>query len=272
MYIVADIGGTKTRIARSSDLESLDSPLVIDSIQSYEAGITKLIEVSKSLAGKEKIEAIALDITGVISADGKTPLTAPHMQDWRGKPLGRELEGALTTRAHITNDTAQVGLGEAVYGAGTGADILVYVTVSTGVNGVRIVNQKIDPAAYGFEIGGQYILVDGAKKTLEDLVSGKAVEERYGVHPKVIEKDSPVWEELAEMFAIGLHNTILHWSPDRVVLGGSMFNEIGISIDRVKAHLADMTIKLPALPAIVHSSLGDVGGLWGGLARLKQMR
>ena len=40
------------------------------------------------------------------------------------------------------------------------------------------------------------------------------------------------WEELAETFAIGLHNTILHWSPDRVVLGGSMFNEIGISVER----------------------------------------
>lgn len=271
MYIVADIGGTKTRIARSQDTESFDSPIVIDSIPSYEEGIAKIIETAKSLAGKEKIDAIALDITGVISQDGKTPLTAPHLQDWRGKSVARELEAALGARVRITNDTAQVGLGEAVYGAGKGANILVYVTVSTGVNGVRLVNQTIDPAAYGFEIGGQYIIVDGAKKSLEDLVSGKAIQERYGVHPKVIEKDSPVWEELAEMFAIGLHNTILHWSPDRVVLGGSMFNEIGISIDRVQAHLAKIMIKFPQVPEIVHSSLGDLGGLWGGLARLKQL-
>ncbi|HUO50022.1 MAG TPA: ROK family protein [Candidatus Paceibacterota bacterium] len=271
MYIVADIGGTKTRIARSKDLESFESPIVIDSIVSYEDGIAKIVEIARSLAGNEKIDAIALDITGVISQDGKTPLTAPHLQDWRGKPLGRELESALTTRVHITNDTAQVGLGEAVYGAGKGAKILVYVTVSTGVNGVRIVNQTIDPAAYGFEIGGQYIVLDGAKKSLEELVSGKAIQERYGVHPKVIEKDSPVWEELAELFAIGLHNTILHWSPDRVVLGGSMFNEIGISVERVKVHLAEIMIKFPNVPEVVHSSLGDLGGLWGGLARLKQI-
>ena len=271
MYILADIGGTKTRIARSRDLEKIDDPTIISTPVSYEQGIATIIATSKDLARGEKIEAMSVDITGLISEDGKTPLTGPHLPDWRKKPLGRELEAALSTRVHLLNDTAQVGLGEAVYGAGKGANILVYVTVSTGVNGVRIVDQKIDPAVYGFEIGGQYLVTIGNMKTLEQLVSGRAVEERYGVHPKLIEKDSPVWEELAHTFAIGLHNTILHWSPDRVVLGGSMFNDVGISVERVKIHLAELMTKFPNIPEIVQSSLGDLGGLWGGLARLKQI-
>jgi len=80
-----------------------------------------------------------------------------------------------------------------------------------------------------------------------------------------------VWEELAQLFAYGLHNTILHWSPDRVVLGGSMFNEVGISVERVRAHVAEIMRKFPEVPEIVHSQLGDIGGLWGGVARLKQI-
>ena len=270
MFIVADIGGTKTRIARSSDLEKFDEPLIIDTVASYEQGLAKIIETSHLLAAGAKIEGMSIGITGTIDEDGKTPLTTPHLPDWRRRSLGRELEAALATSVHLLNDTAQVGLGEAVFGAGKGANILVYVTVSTGVNGVRIVKQKIDPSAYGFEIGGQYLVTDGNKKTLEGLVSGRSIEERYGIHPRSIEKDSPVWDELAEYLAIGLHNTILHWSPDRVVLGGSMFNDIGISVDRVKANVADIMIKFPQIPEIVHSALGDFGGLWGGMANLRQ--
>ena len=68
---------------------------------------------------------------------------------------------------------------------------------------------------------------------------------------------------------MGVHNTILHWAPDVVVLGGSMFNDTGISVDRVRAHLADITKKIPTLPELKHGALGDIGGLWGGLALLK---
>ncbi len=271
MYIVADIGGTKTRIARSEDLGQLDEPVILDTPQNYNDGVADLIRTCRQMSGGGKIDAMAFDIAGLVSADGNIPVAAPHLPDWRGKALVNELEAALSTKVHLLNDTAQVGLGEAIYGAGKGAHIMAYVTVSTGVNGVRIVDGKIDPAAYGFEIGGQYLFISDEARTLEELVSGRAVQEKYEINPKHIEKDSPVWEELAQLFAYGLHNTILHWSPDRVVLGGSMFNEIGIPVERVKAHVAQIMRKFPTIPEIVHSELGDVGGLWGGIARLKQL-
>jgi hypothetical protein len=51
-----------------------------------------------------------------------------------------------------------------------------------------------------------------------------------------------------------------------------MFNEVGISVERVRVHVGEIMRKFPAVPEIVHSKLGDVGGLWGGVARLKQLR
>ena len=129
MYLVADIGGTKTRIAKSIDLEKVEEPTVVNTPQNYAEGIALLIQLAKQIAGDEKIEAMALDITGIVDTQGKTPLTSPHLPDWKGKPLGQELEAALSTKVHLLNDTAQVGLGEAIYGAGKGANIVVYVTV-----------------------------------------------------------------------------------------------------------------------------------------------
>ena len=269
MHIVADIGGTKTRIAGSADLSKFGTPVILDTPQRYDDALIAIIAAAKKIAGG-KIESLAAGVKGVLSDDRRTLITAPQniLRDWKGRPLAADLEASLSTPVFLENDTAIVGLGEAVFGAGKGAGIIAYITVSTGVNGVRIIDGHIDTG--NAEIGGQYLHVGDRARSLEDMISGTAIAEKYGVHPKEIDKDSPVWEELAEIAAVGIHNTILHWSPERVVLGGSMFNEIGISVPRVQFHIQRIMHKFPAVPEIVHSSLGDVGGLWGGMARLTQ--
>jgi glucokinase len=268
MYIIIDIGGTKTRIAGTNDLENIGDPIILDTLQDYGKGLQSIKDGITKISNGAAIQSIMMDITGVISDDGKTPITAPHLSDWRNRPLAHELESVFNAKASLVNDTAMVGLGEAVYGAGKGAKNVAYITVSTGVGGVRIVdgNLSLDDR---YEPGGQYLMINDPARTMEDLISGRSIQEKYGVHPKEIEKDSPVWEELAQHCAYGVHNTILHWSPDRVVLGGSMFNEIGIKVERVHAHVKKIMKKFPEVPEIVHSSLGDLGGLWGGLAILK---
>ncbi len=270
MYIVADIGGTKMRIAGSRDLSQFDEPIIIDTPREYEQGIIAIAETMKKVAADDKIESVVAGIRGSVSQEKGTMWDARALSLWAGKPIVGDLSRLISTDSiRLENDTALVGLGEAVYGAGQGVSIVVYMTVSTGVNGVRIVDGRIDPSAQGFEIGGQYLSMD-PMMTTGDYISGRAISERFGVHPKELGKDHPIWEDLARTTAFGLHNTILHWSPERVVLGGSMFNEIGIPVDRVAFHVKAIMKKFPEVPEIVHSSLGDVGGLWGGLALLKQ--
>lgn len=273
MFVVADIGGTKTRIAASADLETFGEPVIFDTEHEYKKGLRLFIDNVKSLTGGQPIERMCVALPGTPCVDHLCSFIsgAGTLTDWSNKTIVKDLEAALGTKVRLENDTALVGLGEAVSGAGSGADIIVYVTVSTGVGGARIVDGSIDRVARGSEMGGQY-LTALPLRSLEDLVSGTAVRKKYGKHPKELGMDSPVWEELAETLAVGLYNSLLHWSPNRVVIGGSMLNEIGISVDRVAYHIKKINVKLPVVPEIVHSSLGDVGGLWGGLARLKQLR
>lgn len=269
MFLLADIGGTKTRIARSMDLVSFDAPIKIDTPEHYEDGVTQILAAMRTLAGEEKVEAIALGMPGVI-VPGKRVLHDSNMPEWDGKPLVDDIESALQTRVEALNDTALVGLGEATAGAGQGASIVVYMTISTGVNAARILDGRIEPYTYGSETGEQFIYVEGKELRLGDVISGKAISRKYGMQPKELGKDSPVWEHLAEYAAYGVYNAIVHWSPERFVIGGSMTNEIGISVDRIAAHVQRLNKKYPSLPEIVHSSLEDLGGLYGGLALLKQ--
>lgn len=270
MYIVVDIGGTKMRIAQSDDLKTFSEPVIQDTPQDYPQGIELLQSTVHELIGAgTHIDALALGIASPLSADKRSTFNTPHLH-WEGRSIADDIETALSTTVHIENDVALVGLGEAVAGAGAAASIVAYVTVSTGVNGVRIVDQKIDRSAEGFEIGGQFMSVEEPRLTLEEMVSGTAVMKAFGTKPRELGAENPVWEELAEIFAYGLHNTIVHWSPNRVVLGGSMFNEIGISVQSVERHVIEIMKKFPIVPEIVHSTLGDVGGLHGGLELLRQ--
>ncbi len=270
MHIVADIGGTKTRIAGSSDLESMTDPIVIDTPQSYAEGLSALETAVKVITKGESVEHIAAGIRGFVAPDKSAMLKDQIIPDWAQKPLANDLKKMMGAKsAQLENDTGLVGLGEAVFGAGKGAAIVVYMTVSTGINGTRIIDGKIDRSHQGFEIGGQYLSMV-PEKSIEDLISGTAVAERFGKHPKDLGKDNPVWGELAKVAAYSVHNTILHWSPERMILGGSMFNDVGISVARVAEHVKTIMKKFPTTPEIVHASLGDIGGLWGGLALLRQ--
>ena len=270
MHILADIGGTKMRIAGSQGFTTFSEPIILNTPRSYDEGIKAVADVMKTVANGQKVQKIVIGRRGIIAHDKQSVLQDRSFPDWAQKPLVADVSQALKADSvHLENDMELVGLGEAVHGAGEGVPIVVYITVSTGVGGSRIVDGRIDRFSQGFEPGGQYISMD-AMLSVEEMVSGAAVQKRFGVHPKELGKDNPVWEELARILAFGVHNSILHWSPDRVVLGGSMFNEIGISVERVAAHVKDIMRKFPEVPEIVHASLGDLGGLWGGLALLKQ--
>lgn len=270
MYVAIDIGGTKTRIGRAHDLDTLAAVEIFHTSRTYREGLGALVDAVKKIAGG-KPRGVAVGAPGVLSRDKRRIVNAPNLPDWNAAALADDLEAALGAPVFMENDTALVGLGEATVGAGKGAAIVAYVTISTGVNGARIVDGALDRATFGFEIGEQLLGVDASARTLEELVSGRAIEDRFGAPPATLGKDHPVWEELSEIVAIGLHNTIAYWSPERIVVGGSMVKEVGMPLDLIAACLRRLKRKNPLLPDMRGAALGDLGGLWGGLVRLRAL-
>jgi len=87
-------------------------------------------------------------------------------------------------------------------------------------------------------------------------------------------EDESLWnEELPRWLAYGLTNTILHWSPNAVVLGGSMIvGDPAISVDAVRKNIEECLTIFPELPTIKKAELEDFGGLYGALAFINQHR
>lgn len=278
MYILFDIGGTKTRISATESLDDIGEMVSFRTPQSFEEGMSMFREhVVPLLKGKEVHRAVG-GIRGPLSRDHSTITKEDILTDWVDKPIRERIALALLgAKTTLLNDTALVGLGEAHFGAGKGYDIVAYHTVSTGVGGARIVAGQLDEASIGFEPGHQIIDADmtlrpgdGSADTLEELISGTAVEKRFGKKPYEIPQGDPLWDELALYLAYGLKNTILYWSPDVVVLGGSMMiGDPRILLPDVKRHTEKVLGGFVPMPELKDATLADKGGLYGALAVLK---
>lgn len=276
MYLLFDIGGTSSRIAVSKDGKQFaGDPVIIDTPQEYETGISTFITEAKKLIGDASVTVITGGIAGPFDRTHGCLLASPNLPQWVGKPVVADLSEGLHAPAKFENDSALVGLGEVHYGAGRGYDIVAYITVSTGVGGVRIENGRIDERSLSFEPGHQIIDIDNTfmenpqGNDLESYIGGRAIEKRMGKKPYEI-TDEGFWDEIARVLAVGLHNTIMHWSPEIIVLGGSMTKEIGIDIERTQFYLKQYSNIFPALPLLIKAELGDIGGLYGALVYAQQ--
>ncbi len=270
MYILFDIGGTKMRVVSADRKKFLGDPVVVSTPKDFNEGMETLKRIIDNLKGDQPIEAIVGGIAGPLNTEKTMLVKSPNLSGWVGHDIKSTLLEAYKVPVTIENDAALVGLGEANYGAGRGKDIVVYMTISTGVGGVRIVKGNVDESAMGFEPGHQIIDPDNTLcptcdgNDLEAYVSGTSIEKRFGKKPFDIHDDA-IWDELAKFLAYGLHNTIVHWSPDIIVLGGSMMKEVGIPLPTVRTHLEEIMKIFPTLPQIEKAELGDFGGLYGAL-------
>jgi len=279
MYILFDIGGTKMRIVGSRDCKKfIGEPVILDTPESFLDGIKVLKDKIKEMSSGEEIKIIGGGIAGSFNQKSGSLSGGRNLSGWVGKPFREELENEFNVPVFIENDSAVVGLGEMHYGAGSINGVGVYITVSTGVGGARYENGVIDEKSFGFEPGTQIIDPDRSmcpdceSGELESYIGGAATEKRTGKKPYEI-KDEVFWDTYAKYLAYGLNNTIVHWSPRIVVLGGSMIiGDPAIPIDKTKEYLKEILKIFPELPEIKKAELGSLGGLYGAMVLVDQFK
>ena len=128
--------------------------------------------------------AIGIGFGGPVDHSTGVIRRSHHTQGWEGVALGKELHEATGLPAFLENDANAGGLGEALFGAGQGADSLLYVNIGTGIGGAVIIGGRIHRGAHSNagEIG--HVVIDpwrgpvctcGKRGCLEALASGSAL-------------------------------------------------------------------------------------------------
>lgn len=261
-HLVLDIGITTTRLGVSRNGRTLEAMVIFPTAANYQTGIKNILTQGKKLLAKRQPDTIVGGVAGLLNSD-HTKLLDCQAKNWIGRPLSKDISRSFNQPVHLENDAVLNGLGEAAYGAGQGHSIVGFLTLSTGINGVRIVRGRPDTQAFPMELRHLLVYHRGRVTTAGRAISGHALAARYG-QPASRLRAGRVWQETAMVLAQVLVNLELAWTPNVMILGGSVMNSISLPLVRREirrwwAH------RIPP-PRLVRGILGDRSGLLGGLA------
>ena len=259
MILVIDVGGTTTRVGVSRIGVKLDRHIEIKTPPGRD-GLQQIAAAARKLLGGKPAQAVVAGLPATFTESGRLH-HLNNLPEWAGIDPGRVLGGLTNGPVLYDNDALMSALGEAYAGAGTTKGVMAYVTVSTGINGARLVDGRPDHSAH-YQIGDQLISWD-PPGTLEEVAGGRHIQERYGRLPSQVD-DPILWQREIRALAVGLHNLTVHWSPGVVVLGGSMMRDIPLA--SLDAELRKLPNPYPQLPELRPAALGQLGGLHGALA------
>lgn len=264
MYLVFDVGATHTRIAVAH--KGKLGPVHRFDTHELREGYEEFVRRLRSVCGDTKLTAIAGDVPGSFDATGKL-VQARNLSSWVGINPKKDLAERFNCPVTIVNDAVLCAIGESHYGAGSPKGEMAYVTVSTGVNGVRILNGRPDQTIPEYNLGWQ-IVSGGPKQAagLEDLIGGGAIEQRMGIRPSQIH-DEKFWHQTAGYLARALFNMRLYWNPSVIVLGGRMMKDI--PLEALHRQFEDLPDVFREPLRVRRSALGDDAGLWGALSYLE---
>lgn len=193
LVVGIDIGGTKlaTVVSDSSCkiINKVRRPTQADNGPEYAIQLLfdmvyqTIEDVSLELAS---IKAIGVSCGGPLDTKTGVVYSPPNLPGWDAFPLKDRLEKEFKIPTIIENDANASALAEYRFGGGKGYDVVLYMTMSTGIGGGIVVNGKIlhgtnDSAG---EVGHQILLPNGPqcgcgkRGCLEALCSGPAIARR----------------------------------------------------------------------------------------------
>jgi len=236
---------------------------------------------------ERNIEALGISSFGPLNLDENSPeygnITTTPKPGWKDFPLRKTLLEALNVPVGIDTDVNGAALSEALIGAGKGSDSLVYYTIGTGVGGGAIVEGKLLHGLVHPEMG--HMLLRPAENDptpkgfcpyhdgcLEGMANGPAIEKRWGVSAKELPEDHVAWDIEAEYLAQMCVNTIVMFSPKKIVLGGGVMHQLHLfprihkrTLELLNGYVAHPDILEHIEDYIVPPGLGDNAGAVGSL-------
>lgn len=295
MIGAVDIGGTKIAVGIVDDtgkvLARMQAPTDPDRYADGIELIARMLRETAQEAGAE-LSGIGIGSTGPVDPMRGEFGDVDFLPGWRGKSPVKDLAEIFNVRVALENDGDAAALAEAGWGAGRNRSRLIYVTVGTGIGGGIVIDGKLYRGVDGAhpEVGHQVIDPTGPQCSCgfrgcwESLAAGPAMvawlnahapagyPHRAGITGKRICELAQQGDELAQRaveheayyLGLGLANLINLFTPDAIVLSGSVMKSAPLFLDRIRAVIRSGCRFVPAEKAqLTLASLGDDTNLIG---------
>jgi glucokinase len=295
MIGAVDIGGTKIAVGMVDDkgkvLSRMEGPT---DPNRYSDGVELIAHMLRKTAQRAKVELTGIGIgsTGPVNPMRGEFGDVDFLPGWRGKSPVKDLSAIFNVGVAVENDADAAALAEAGWGAGRNRSRLIYVTVGTGIGGGIVLDGQLYRGVDGAhpEVGHHVIDPSGPECTCgfhgcwESLAAGPAMAAwfeghapadypyRQGITAKHIcelaqdgdKVAMQVVEREAYYLGLGLANLINLFTPDAIVLGGSVMKSALLFLDRIRAVIRQGCRFVPADKAeLAPASLGEDANLIG---------
>jgi glucokinase len=295
MIGAVDIGGTKIAVGVVDDngkvLSRLQAPT---DPQRYSDGIELIAHMLRQAARNAGAELTGIGIgsTGPVDPMRGEFGDVDFLPGWRGKSPVKDLAQMFGLRVALENDGDAAALAEAGWGAGRNRTRLIYVTVGTGIGGGIVLDGKLYRGVDGAHPEVGHHVVDpagppcscGFRGCWESLAAGPAMvawleshapadyPHRGGITAQRICELAQQGDAVAiqsvehEAFylGLGLANLINLFTPDAIVLSGSVMKSAPLFLERIHAVIRGGCRFVPAEKTeLTLASLGDDTNLIG---------
>lgn len=285
LYAAVEAGGTKINCAVGTGPADIRRRARIDT-RAPDVTMAEMVAFfAAATAELGPVAALGVGSFGPLDLDPVSPtwgyVAVTTKPGWTWIDMVGPVARQLGCPAAFDTDVNAAALGEARWGAGSGADGLAYFTIGTGIGGGFVSGGRPLHGLTHPEMG--HVLLrrhpDDDYRGLcrfhgdcaEGLASGPAIRDRLGAPLNELPDDHPFRAILADYLGQLCAHAVLMLSPQRIVLGGGVMNAGGLhapAADRMRHHLAGF-IAHPRLAAddfVVPPVLGDDAGLAGAFA------
>ena len=282
-----DIGGTKIAVAVCDDASVLER-VQVPTPRDADELVRSVTDAVTDLRTSYDVAAAGIGIAGFVAPDRSTVLFAPNLP-WIEPHFAHQLSDGLGLPIVVENDANAAAWGEFRFGAGSGVDNQVLITVGTGIGGGLIIDGRLYRGAHGIaaEIGHLQVVEDGRlcgcgqRGCWETYASGSALAEKLrasGVElsgPKVTDAaraGDPLVvaaiEEIGHWLGIGLASLCAVLDPSLILVGGGVSDAGELVLAPLRSTFAERLsggARRPA-PEIRLAELGVDAGVIGAAA------
>ena len=305
LTVAVDIGGTHIRVAVYEPNSTKPLAHQRTRSQANEPGVYDRLAQAIESVWQKDVSSIGIASPGPLDPHTGTILATPNIPEWQNFPLAPKLSEHFGVPVHLDNDANMAGLAEWQYGAGKGHHNLVYLTISTGIGGVVIVNDSLLQGCHGMGAELGHMIVDpdgpacgcGHHGHVESFSSGPAiaryVNERINAGEKSSLRAGPgsnaaqvadaaregdalataAFERAGFYLGIAAANYLAIFDPSILIFGGGVSQVGDLLFKPFEESLRKHTFHPHYLDDLVitKAALGDDAGLLGALA-LARMR
>jgi glucokinase len=286
MRIGLDFGGTNLKMGVFDDngKEIAFKSIPVSEIPTQNGLWEGVLDAAAEFGKPYKFSALGLSIKGLVASDGTMCDDIGLAAHFRGVKLKNSLESRFGVPSRVVNDARAYGWGEYKFGAGQGSQIMVCLTLGTGL-GCSIVSDgkpwmSADPT--GGILGG-HISIDrngpecpcGNRGCLEGFCSAPALRARIlEDHPELasendvvaiffnkIREGAPVYKPLLDAWtsdlSLGIVSLVHTCGADRVVIGGGVAESADVFLPLVRSIVHQRAWTWPRGVTQIESALLD---------------